>query len=241
MSGSSSATSTIGVSAVALTPVGYRRCAEATEPRPPGSRRGAAAGTSCRCRCPRRARGPPPCASAIRRETTRPRPVPGMERATASRAPEEALEHTAALVLRDTGARVLHLDRAHAVRALEPHRDRAVVRGELDRVREKVVEDLAEAHRVSRDDVRTSGLQPDRDRLARRRGLDALDAVPHDLVQLDRGPARARRPRSRSAGGAGGRRRAASAARRSAARPTGTARSPRRATRRRPRAALRTP
>ena len=49
----------------------------------------------------RRARATPPCASAIRRETARPRPVPGDRARDGVATAEEALEQAPALVLRD--------------------------------------------------------------------------------------------------------------------------------------------
>ena len=154
MSSSSSATTAIGAGG------GQRQHSLLELPRGVGAG-GLVAGTGGECgrgascrrpRCSRWGATVPPWASAIAADDQPgPSPVPGTAGAPCVRRAEEALEEAGAC----SSAGIAHpgvRDRAHAVRALEPHRDRAMVGGELDRVREKVVEDLAEAHRVSRDE-----------------------------------------------------------------------------------------
>src|SRR5258708_29276832 len=69
----------------------------------------------------------------------------------------ESVEYVRQEILRNSLAGVAHSERQVAVMPFHPNRDPAVMRGELDRVRKQVPDDLLQSIRIAADLVRIRG------------------------------------------------------------------------------------
>ncbi len=99
---------------------------------------------------------------------------------------EEALEEVLLLFLRDAGARVRDLDHDRAKLLARPHLDVAARRGELDRIRDEVVEQLRDPHLVPAHDDRPVHGADELDAARLCNGQGGNDAIAAQRADVDR-------------------------------------------------------